>query len=212
MTKKKPNSRHEKFALELSKGKNQTEAYQLAYPSASYDTARANAPLLLANTSIRELVQKRKDYAAKLAGIDAAQIQGAIVNIAFSSIEDAFNDEGYFDYQKAKATGALHLIKKINRTQTKFGENVSVEFHDKQAALVELGQYLGLRTKERESNDDIKAVAAQLADVILYFESTRPTEADFELMITQMAKLRGFNAQEFMPLVVAERAKLKESV
>lgn len=63
-----------------------------------------------------------------------------------------------------------------------------------------------------EQGDSIEAVAAQLADVILYFESTRPTEADFELMITQMAKLRGFNAQEFMPLVVAERAKLKESV
>ncbi len=50
---------------------NGTRAYQIAYPDASYDTARANQSKLLANTCIDSYIEDIQKDLAKLAGVSA---------------------------------------------------------------------------------------------------------------------------------------------
>jgi len=148
----------EKFVNNIVKGENQTNAYQDAFPDSTRQAARTNAARLIAKDNIFDAVNKRKIQAAKNANITEAEVMGATAMIAFSSIEDAHDANGYFDYKKAVKTGAASLIKKISRTQTPHGENVSVEFYSKKDALDKLGEYLGMKQKERENAETLEKV------------------------------------------------------
>lgn len=63
----------------------------------------------------------------------------------------------YFDFAAAKAAGVLHLIKKIN--YDKDGSIRSVEFHDAQGALVDLGRHHKLFTDKVEHEGNVVPIA-----------------------------------------------------
>lgn len=103
---------------------------------------------------IFEAIEKRKARLAELARVTDEHILGATAEIAFSSIEDALDDSGYFDFKKAKQNGSVALIKKITRNPTKYGETVAIEFYPKDAAQARLGEYKGMKQQERTNEQD----------------------------------------------------------
>jgi phage terminase small subunit len=133
--------KHQKFVNEYLRCWNGTRAYMAVYPNASYETARANASTLLAETNIAAVVAERLNEAHMSANealeILSAQARGDI---------GAFSDRlGQLDLQAAKEAGRSRLIKKFKqRTITKIGKSdddddteihdVEIELYDAQAA------------------------------------------------------------------------------
>ena len=132
--------------------KNQTQAYQLAY-DCSYNTARANAPRLLANACISQAIEHRKQRAIAHSRVTPEEVLG---NAAFqmrSSIDDVLDDEGFFNIERARETGAADLIKKYKETirtihkeigETEIIKTVEVELLPNQDARKEVANYIGL--------------------------------------------------------------------
>lgn len=115
---------------------------------------------------LQTLIQERKRLAAQFHNVTPEDVIGATVMRAFASIDDAFDDDGNFDIQKARESGAIHLIKKLEKTRFGF----KVEFYDAAAAQDKLGNYLGLeRAPQQEAQDTtslksgIEVVAQTLA-------------------------------------------------
>lgn len=72
------NSRHERFAQELAKGKSQSEAYE----AAGYNPSRSAAARLAADVNICERVASIQGRAAIRAEITVAEITARLLNIA----------------------------------------------------------------------------------------------------------------------------------
>lgn len=133
--------KHQKFVDEYLRCWNGTRAYMRVYRNSSYDSARANAPKLLANDSIAQTISERMNEAHMSADealeILAAQARGDIGN---------FSDRlGQLDLQAAKEAGISRLIKKFKqRTTTKISKgdkdddteihDVEIELYDAQSA------------------------------------------------------------------------------
>jgi len=147
--------RQDKFvdAIISPETKSQTEAALKA--NYSPNTAKVIASENLTKPYIVEEIQKRKERLARLAEVHEKEVMGATVEIAFASIEDALDDDGNLDFAKAKANGSVSLIKKITRNPTKYGETVAVEFYPKDQAQARLGEYLGMKTKDKENPVDV---------------------------------------------------------
>ena len=187
--KKKLKPAQEKFIENVAKGMNQTDAYQDAYPKAKRSTARNNAARLLANASISDAVKTRKEEAALHANVTNAQVLGATAKIAFASIEDAHDEQGYFDYQKAVKSGAVEIIKSISRTPNKYGEAIKVEFYSKQGALDRIGDYLGMRQKERDNETD-KEIAGLVQDLHRLAEKNGTTFEEEKAVFLEDTRLK----------------------
>jgi len=150
--------KHQQFVNEYLKCWNATEAYQRVYQRASYDTARANAATLLADTNISEVIRKRieenamsADEVLKRLG---EQARGSIGD--FVSIKDGLP---FVDFSLAQ--DKIHLVKKLKtktKTYTLKGDedksitetDVEFELYDAQSALVHLGKHHGLFVDKQE--------------------------------------------------------------
>lgn len=149
MASKKLNARELKFVDLIAKGL----GYEEAAIKAGYapGAARNRATKLLNKPAVSEAIDQRRSYFRSIADVEAKDIIGAQVEIAFASIEDALDDSGRLDFEKAKKNGSAKLIKKISRQQTKYGENVSIEFYSRTDALNHLSDILGLKQMPREN-------------------------------------------------------------
>lgn len=147
------------FVENMAKGMSQATSAQLAgYPRAGIEANR-----LLAQPHIVQAIENRKYLAAEFAHVTPEQILGATAQRAFASIDDAFDDEGNFDIKKARRTGAIHLIRKLEKTENGF----KVEFYSNEKAQEKLGNYLGL-DKAPESNNDIASLKLAIDEVASY--------------------------------------------
>ncbi len=157
--KKKLSVKEKRFIEQMANPavKSQTQAAKNA--GYSVKNAKQIANENLTKPYILDAIQKRKQHFAEAAGVNEKNVLGATVVIAFGDIADALDDRGCFDYEKAKQTGATALIKRITRNDTKYGENVSVEFYSKADALGKLGEYLGMKQQERKNQTDIQKIA-----------------------------------------------------
>ncbi len=78
----KLNNKHNAFIEEyLVNGFNATEAYQVAYPKVSYDTAKTNGNKLLTKTDIKEIVEAKKKELANTCNITKAEIANVMLSI-----------------------------------------------------------------------------------------------------------------------------------
>lgn len=130
----------------------QTAAKQAGYSANSANTIAYN---LLENTRIQQRIEERKAECAKLAQVTREQIIGATVLRAFATIDDALDENGFLDIEKARETGAVHLIKKISKTHTQHGVNTAVEFYSNESAQDKLANYLGLE-KAPQTNPELE--------------------------------------------------------
>lgn len=157
--------------------KNQTQAYMKAY-HCTYDTARANAPRLLANACISDAIAHRKQRAIAHSRVTPEEVLG---NAAFqmrSSIDDVLDDEGSFDIRHARETGAIDLVKKhketvrtINKQDggTETIKTVEVEMLTNQDGRKEVANYIGL---EKFAEAPAKDVAFYVRLIRGYVEET----------------------------------------
>lgn len=127
----------------------------------SENTACAIANENLNKPYIQTAIEKRKAEYRALADVEAKDIIGAQQEIAFASIEDALDDDGYINFPKAKQNGAAKLIKKISRTPNKYGEAVTVEFYSRSDALNQLADILGIKQMPKENENSHWVRAAQ---------------------------------------------------
>lgn len=133
----------------------------------SENTASETAYENLKKPHIVEAIEKRKAEVVQHANVTPEQVLGATALRAFATIDDAFDEQGYFDIQKARKTGAIHLVKKMSRKQTKYGEEVSVEFYSNESAQDKLGSYLGMEKMPGQNPSDNLAIAKAVVKELL---------------------------------------------
>jgi phage terminase small subunit len=143
---------------------NATDAYQAIYPKSSRDAARASAARLLANASISEEVQRRVDERA----MSANEVLTRLAEHARADYKDflAVADNGDIALDMDKAEGKTHLIRRVTQRRTirttkdtQIDETVlSLELHDAQTALVQIGKHHKLFTDNVQHSGSVEIV------------------------------------------------------
>lgn len=150
------NVRHELFAQALAR---QLTA-EAAYIEAGFSPGRGNATRLKQKDSIIKRVAEIQERAAKRSNITLDKITEELAKIGFANITDALKFKGKkvtltdSDLLDPDVTAAISEVR-----QTK--EGISVKFHDKRAALVDLGKHFGYF----KENIDLH-VTVSLADLV----------------------------------------------
>jgi phage terminase small subunit len=153
------NSKHEKFAQEIAKGTPCSEAYV----SAGYAKNDGNASRLKGNDRIRDRVQEILNEACAKVGVTVERVVAELAKIGFGDIRRAvFWGSGIAVPDGEGGTKIANGVGLLNSTeisddaaaaisevaQTK--EGIRIKFHDKRAALVDLGRHLGMFTEKGE--------------------------------------------------------------
>ena len=69
------------FALEYIKDLNATRAYQVAYPKASYETAKRNGSLLLTHTDLKSFIDAKLDEIKSEKIADATEVMEYLTSV-----------------------------------------------------------------------------------------------------------------------------------
>jgi phage terminase small subunit len=150
------NLRHERFAQALARGKTATEAYGLA----GYKANDGNASRMKGNERISARVQEIVGRAAERAEVSLEQVLRELKAIAFSNITKAVTwscEEGE-DGQRVKVLliprdkldeDTAAAIAAVSQSSTGAPR---IKMHNKLAALVVLGKYLGMFDQRPQNN------------------------------------------------------------
>lgn len=116
---------------------NATEAARIAGYKGNGNTLGVTAYDLLRNPKIKEQI----DGSLAALTMPGNVVLKQLTDIATASIEDVLDDDGRFDFERAKESGKLPLVKKLKRTRTKEGETVEFEMYSAHEALRDLGKH-----------------------------------------------------------------------
>lgn len=153
--------KHRMFCEKYIETWNATDAYQAAYPKSSRDAARRDGSRLLTNADISEEIQQR---VAEIT-LSANEVLKRLTEHAKADIKDflivAANGDVALDITAAE--GKTHLIKKVTQRRTvrttdqsEIEETVlTLELHDAQAALVQIGKHHKLFTEKVEHAGEV---------------------------------------------------------
>lgn len=153
------NARHERFAQELAKGKSATEAYVLA----GYEANEGNAGRLNRNEQVQARVSEILGRAAEKAEITQEMVLRELGKLGFSDIRKAVKWKAHVsdmevdeetDEARMSVTNQVQIIDSEDIdddtaaaiseiSQTDRG-GLKIKFHDKRAALVDIGKHLGM--------------------------------------------------------------------
>lgn len=144
------NPRHEKYAQELAKGASQSDAYV----AAGYARNDSHASRLARNGKVAARVEELQAAGAERAEIDIARVLTELAKIGFSNM---------LDYVQIVDGSPLVDLSRVTREQAAAIAQVVVEdfkdgrgddardvrkvtfkLHDKRAALVDIGNHLGM--------------------------------------------------------------------
>jgi len=153
--------KHRKFCEEYLRLWNATDAYLAAYPKSSRDSARRDGSRLLTNADIAAEIQMRVEELA----LSANEVLVRLAEHARADYKDflAVAENGDIALNMEKAEGKTHLIKRVTQRRTvrttkdtQIDETVlSVELHDAQAALVQLGKHHKLFTDNVQQSGEV---------------------------------------------------------
>lgn len=118
-------------------------------------SARQQGSRLLSNDDIQAVIQARLDELK----MSADEVLLRLADQARATMDDFIDPERKdVDLVRAAERGKLHLVKKFSRSTGKT-ETVTIELHDAQAALVQIGRHHKLFTDRTEipGLDDLKA-------------------------------------------------------
>jgi len=141
---------------------------------------------LLSNPRILQEIEKRKAIALQAARVTKDMVLGATVLRAFASVDDALDEKGNFSIDKARETGVIHHIRKFQKKDTKWGEDVSFELYSNESAQEKLANYLGMdvapaENSQRESlRSGVEEVARALA------QGQEPTQEQYAEAFAQV--------------------------
>jgi phage terminase small subunit len=157
------NLRHERFAQALARGKTATEAYLLA----GYKANDGNASRMRGNERISARVQEIVGRAADRAEVSLERVLRELKAIAFSNISKAVTwscEEGE-DGQRVKVLpvpsdkldeDTAAAIAAVSQSST---GALRIKMHNKLAALVVLGKYLGMFDERPQNSNVIYAIS-----------------------------------------------------
>lgn len=136
-------AKHQQFVEEYLRCFNATRAYQAVYPTVGRLTAASNGyRLLRENPEIDEYVQQRLSETA----MSKNEVLMRLAEQARGVHNDYIQEDGTIDIAQMVKDGRAHLIKKISYTKGR----KEYEFHDAQAALVQLGKHHKLFVDRQE--------------------------------------------------------------
>ncbi len=153
------NSRHERFAQEVAKGKSATEAYKDAGYTPKGKVAASAASRLLRGVKVKARIDELLQNAADKAGLTVERVLSELSKIAFADIRQAVRwGRGPIDSKsKHGNSNGLELVPSdeisddIAAAVSEVAltpSGVRIKLHDKKSALVDLGKHLGM-FKER---------------------------------------------------------------
>lgn len=156
-------------------------------------TANTHVYAMLENASFSAALEERKQRVIAHHEITPEEVLGSAVFQMRSSMADILNDEGSFDYEKARATGVIDLLKKHketirvvkNKNTTETIKTIEVELLTNQGARKEVAEYLGIKQLPRENEQNLKRTIA----AIEHYMRDNPT-ADKEWVIKEFAQGR----------------------
>ncbi len=159
------NKKHQEFINQyFLRRMNGTDAYMDVYPKASYDTARANASKLLADTNILAEINRR----LKETQMSANEVLTRLANMARADIADFTKVRRITDLEKEVYQGKTHVIKKFKSKVTRDAlgreiEEVELELYDARQTLVDIGRHHKLFTDKIEVSwvDELRRLLAE---------------------------------------------------
>lgn len=125
---------------------------------------------LLQNQKIVDEINRRKEAQRRRNELLEDEVLQELAKIAFVDITDVVDFNGSSLNVKDLSEIPEHAraaIKKVTQTSGKYGDNITVELHDKNAALEKLGKYLSMWVDKIEQKtvmsfeDQLKALAAE---------------------------------------------------
>jgi hypothetical protein len=150
----------------IKNGGNATQAAIAAGYSES--GARVEGHRLLTNANIQERIRRAKERA----GITPEIVSGILAQQLLGCVEDVLDDDGRFDYKRAKETGATGQIQKLKiKTRDLFdgkGEQIGVEttydleMYSSQNAAKILTGTLGMLKQPAVNPEDVARVKAEI--------------------------------------------------
>lgn len=154
-----------------------------------------------------ETIKRRKQEAAEFAQVTPEMILGSTAIRAYSSIDDCLDKHGNLDIEKARRTGAIHQIKKLSKTETKYGTNIHIEMYSNESAQDKLGNYLGMEKAPQQVNqkESLRAGIEEVARAIANGEE--PSEEHKQLAFEQVKAWAVSRGALYSPEVIAEVAK-----
>ena len=144
------------FAHEYVIDWNGSRAYQVAYPKATHDSAKASASRLLTDVNLKVYIEEIQGDLGKLAGISALRNILELKKIAFTNIadfKDGWMTEKDFDNLEEDTKAALSEIQ-YQEKNTRDGVERIVKFklHDKLKSIETLNKMLGFNAPEKHEN------------------------------------------------------------
>lgn len=131
------------FIEEYLRTFNATASYLKAYPNVKRTTAASNGyRLLRENPEVDEMVQQRLSETA----MSANEVLMRLAEQARGAYAEYIQTDGTIDIAQMVQDNKAHLIKKISYTKGR----KEYDFHDAQAALVQLGKYHKLFVERQE--------------------------------------------------------------
>jgi len=144
------NPKHEIFAQQVTRGKNYNQAYAIA----GYKENDGNASNLAARPEVAARIQELKGVAAARASVTAERVLAELARIGFADITEAVRIEDgrvhLVDTSKL-SPDIVAAISEIRQTR----DGIAVKFHDKRAALENLGKHLGLFKENIDLNVNV---------------------------------------------------------
>lgn len=166
------NSRHERFAQELAKGKSASAAYV----AAGFEPNRHNAARLNTNEHIQDRVEELLLAGAKRAEVTVERVMREYARIGFADIRRAVqwqatqSQTGEEDEDGTPLTTTLNEVVLVDSdaidrdtalaiaeiAQTKDG--LKVKFHDKKGALDSIARHLGMFVDRSEVTQTVRDI------------------------------------------------------
>jgi phage terminase small subunit len=176
------NARHERFAQELAKGSTADDAYA----TAGFKANRGNAATLKAKQSISDRVDEILGRAAAKAEITQEMVLRELGKLGFSDIRKAVKWKAQVtDLEVDEETGEARMavsnqvqiidsdqiddataaaISEISQTDK---GGLKIKFHDKRAALVDIGKHLGMFKDDKEAAAPAVTIIIKGADAAI---------------------------------------------
>jgi phage terminase small subunit len=153
------NLRHERFAQALAQGKAANEAYALA----GYRANDGNASRLKGNERISARVQEIIGRAAERAEVSLERVLRELKAIAFSNISKAVTWGPSVQVREEEEDGhrvkvIVNAVLLVPMSQSSTGA-LRIKMHNKLAALVVLGKYLGMFDERPQNSNVIYAIS-----------------------------------------------------
>lgn len=152
--------KRQRFVDEYLVDLNARRSYMAAGFTQNENSAGAGAYKLLREPAIQRALQKSIEERKRRTHVDQDKVVKELAKIAFANIKDVVkhwgaNDVTLYDSGEIKDDVAA-AISEISTSTNLYGMDVRVKMYDKRAALVDLGNHLGIFEKKEAPKDPVE--------------------------------------------------------